>query len=86
MLHSEQDAVIVSSTVNLAHNLGLSIVAEGVENAGIQEALRELGCDEAQGYHIGRPMTVEEVKIWLAADHWLPVGDGAATSHYVATA
>jgi diguanylate cyclase (GGDEF)-like protein/PAS domain S-box-containing protein len=86
MLHSEQDAIIVSSTVNLAHNLGLSIVAEGVENAGIQAALRELGCDEAQGYHIGRPMTVEEVKIWLAADYWLPVGDRAAASHYVATA
>ncbi|HEY5975992.1 MAG TPA: EAL domain-containing protein, partial [Geobacteraceae bacterium] len=86
MLHSEQDAVIVSSTVNLAHNLGLSIVAEGVENAGIQAALRELGCDEAQGYHIGRPMTVEEIKIWLAADHWLPAGGWAGPSHYVATA
>ena len=52
----EDDAMIVRSTIDLAHNLGLTVVAEGVETGGILERLRALACDEAQGYHISRPM------------------------------
>ncbi|MET0336013.1 MAG: EAL domain-containing protein [Rhizobacter sp.] len=50
------DARIVRSTIDLAHGLGLTVVAEGVENAQVWELLREQACDEAQGFHMGRPM------------------------------
>ncbi|MDT0138792.1 EAL domain-containing protein [Acidovorax sp. PRC11] len=61
------DAQIVRSTIDLAHNLGLSVVAEGVETATILERLQALRCDEAQGYHIGRPMPAEDLLAWHAA-------------------
>ena len=61
------DAKIVRSTIDLAHNLGLSVVAEGVENAKVWDLLRELDCDEAQGYHMGRPMPADEFLHWSAA-------------------
>ncbi|KRI01680.1 bifunctional diguanylate cyclase/phosphodiesterase [Curvibacter sp. PAE-UM] len=59
------DAIIVRSTIDLAHNLGLSVVAEGVETAAILERLRALGCDEVQGYHISRPMPASAFMEWL---------------------
>jgi diguanylate cyclase (GGDEF)-like protein len=52
---------IVRSTVQLGHNLGLRVVAEGVENDAVQELLEELGCDLLQGYHVGRPMSADLV-------------------------
>jgi EAL domain-containing protein (putative c-di-GMP-specific phosphodiesterase class I) len=55
MLDHERDARIVQSTIDLAHNLGLKVVAEGVETAHILARLRDLGCDAAQGYLIGTP-------------------------------
>jgi EAL domain-containing protein (putative c-di-GMP-specific phosphodiesterase class I) len=55
------DAIIVASTIELGHNLGLRIVAEGVESGSTLEWLRGLGCDTAQGYHISRPTTAEGV-------------------------
>lgn len=60
----EDDAMIVRSTIDLAHNLGLTVVAEGVENATILERLRALACDEAQGYHISRPVPAQEFLVW----------------------
>ena len=60
----EDDAMIVRSTIDLAHNLGLTVVAEGVETGGILERLRALACDEAQGYHISRPMPAQEFLAW----------------------
>lgn len=60
------DATIVRSTIDLAHNLGLSVVAEGVENAKVWDLLRELRCDQAQGYHMGRPMPASEFRKWSA--------------------
>ena len=62
---SGQSRTIVNAMINLAHNLGLTCVAEGVENAEILEVLRELNCDLAQGYHIGRPMPAEQAEAWL---------------------
>lgn len=59
------DAIIVRSTIDLAHNLGLSVVAEGVETAAVLERLRALGCDEVQGYHISRPMPAPAFMAWL---------------------
>ncbi len=58
------DAMIVRSTIDLAHNLGLSVVAEGVENAATYHALKKLGCDEAQGYFIAKPMPAEAFAAW----------------------
>ncbi|WP_119964683.1 putative bifunctional diguanylate cyclase/phosphodiesterase [Simplicispira lacusdiani] len=66
MQAGEGDAQIVRSTIDLAHNLGLSVVAEGVENADILERLRVLACDEAQGYHISRPLPVDDFLAWHA--------------------
>ena len=60
----EDDVMIVRSTIDLAHNLGLTVVAEGVETAEIMEYLRALACDEAQGYHITRPLPVDDFLAW----------------------
>ena len=66
MQSAEGDAMIVRSTIDLAHNLGLSVVAEGVESADILEHLRRLKCDEAQGYHISRPLPLDDYLAWQA--------------------
>jgi len=62
-----KDAMIVRSIIEVAHNLNLSVVAEGVENEAIRQQLALLGCDEAQGWHIGRPMPVEAFEAWADA-------------------
>jgi diguanylate cyclase (GGDEF)-like protein len=59
------DEIIVRSTVDLAHRLGLWVVAEGVEDQGTLEDLRRIGCDTAQGYHLSRPMTARELERWV---------------------
>lgn len=61
----EEDEIIVRSMIELAHNLGLSVVAEGVEKRAVIERLAELGCDVAQGYYLSRPVPPEELAIWL---------------------
>jgi diguanylate cyclase (GGDEF)-like protein len=58
------DARIVRSTIDLAHGLGLTVVAEGVENAQVWQMLREQACDEAQGFHMSRPMPSHEFITW----------------------
>jgi EAL domain-containing protein (putative c-di-GMP-specific phosphodiesterase class I) len=60
------DEAIVRSTVDLGHNLGLRVVAEGVEDGGTWRRLAELGCDRAQGFHLARPMPAEALERWLA--------------------
>lgn len=65
MLEQNKDAMLVRSLVELGHNLGLSVVAEGVENAATLAALQELGCDVAQGFHVAKPMPVESFNAWL---------------------
>ena len=60
MVKEENDEVIVRSTIDLAHNLGLGVVAEGIENAETLELLIQLGCDGAQGYHFSRPLPPEK--------------------------
>ncbi len=70
MLHSEQDEIIVNSTINLAHNLGLFVVAEGVESAAVYERLCTLGCDSAQGHFLGVAMSEENLSRWLLESQW----------------
>jgi EAL domain-containing protein (putative c-di-GMP-specific phosphodiesterase class I) len=60
------DRAIVRSTIELAHNLGLQVVAEGVEDQLSYHQLAGLGCDLAQGYYMGRPMPAAEFDAWLA--------------------
>ena len=63
----EDDAKIVRSTVDLAHNLGLTVVAEGVENALIWDKLKALECDEAQGYYMSKPIAAHTFAVWCEA-------------------
>ncbi|TDP82821.1 diguanylate cyclase (GGDEF)-like protein [Aquabacterium commune] len=70
MAADEHDAKIVQSTVELAHSLGLSVVAEGVENLATWELLQVLGCDEAQGHLIAKPMPARQFAAWVMA--WQP--------------
>lgn len=65
MTEDENDATIVRSTIDLGHNLGLRVVAEGVENQEIWDQLVALGCDAAQGYYISRPIPAAEMGRWL---------------------
>ena len=67
---SGEDTAIVRSTADLAHNLGISVVAEGVENQWTLDMLGSFGCDQAQGYHIGRPMASAAFLDWIAASGW----------------
>ena len=61
------DAVLVRSIIELGRNLGLSVTAEGVESESIRRSLHKLGCDFAQGFHIGRPVPAEECRRHLQA-------------------
>jgi diguanylate cyclase (GGDEF)-like protein len=66
MLTSGNDNAIVRATIDLAHNLGLQVVAEGVESAALCDALEELGCDVAQGYHLGVPAPASDIRAALS--------------------
>lgn len=70
MLSNESSALIVRSTIDLAHNLGLSVTAEGVESAEVLDRLGDLGCDSAQGYFIARPFPAEEMPHWRRTSTW----------------
>jgi diguanylate cyclase (GGDEF)-like protein len=61
------DYTIVRSVIDLAHNLGLKTVAEGIEDRGTLDRLGSLGCDLAQGFYLARPMTAESFDAWLEA-------------------
>jgi diguanylate cyclase (GGDEF)-like protein len=67
MEDDENDAVIVRSTIDLGRNLGLRVVAEGVETAEAWRQLASLGCDVAQGYYLSRPVPAAELASWLRA-------------------
>jgi diguanylate cyclase (GGDEF)-like protein len=65
MCENTSDHVLVRSSVELGHNLGMSVVAEGIEDEQTLAALADLGCDVAQGYHLGRPMSAEALTEWM---------------------
>ena len=70
MVENENDAVIVRSTIDLAHNLGPKVTAEGVETRDAWHILGMLGCDCSQGYFMGRPMPAEKLEAWLRESAW----------------
>lgn len=65
MLVNEQDAIIVRSTIALAHNLGLNVIAEGVEDLDTMNALKQMSCDMVQGYYISKPKDWKDISYWL---------------------
>ena len=65
MMHDDDDAVIVRSTIDLGQNLGLEVVAEGVEDAETLAGLEALGCDLAQGYYMSHPIAGDALMKWL---------------------
>jgi len=65
MATNDEDAAIVSSTINLARSLGLSVVAEGVESETVWQRLHDYGCDFVQGYYLSRPLPAEQMTRWL---------------------
>ncbi len=66
----ESDAIIVRSIIDLAHNMGLKVVAEGVESESAIDLLNMLGCDTLQGYYIGAPMPAQQFEHWLQQSPW----------------
>src|SRR5260370_41622489 len=62
------DQAIVRSTVNMAHNLGMYVIAEGVEDHATWDLLATLGCDIVQGYYLSRPVPAQDLERWL--DEW----------------
>ncbi len=65
MLHNDHDAIIVRSTIALAHNLNLKVIAEGVEDEPTLQSLSHMGCDTAQGYYISKPLDWNNMAQWL---------------------
>jgi EAL domain-containing protein (putative c-di-GMP-specific phosphodiesterase class I) len=65
------DVAIVRSTISLAHELGLQVVAEGIEDQATWDLLARLGCDTGQGYLISRPLPAPEFNRWMTEAGWL---------------
>lgn len=72
MLASADSAAIVRATITLAHDLGMKVVAEGVESREMWDGLAQLRCDVAQGYFIGAPMPADQLQAWLGRSPWHP--------------
>jgi EAL domain-containing protein (putative c-di-GMP-specific phosphodiesterase class I) len=70
MAEDASDALIVCSTIELAHKLGLTVVAGGVEDETTLAKLRELGCDSVHGFFLCRPMPPEEIPAWVKESVW----------------
>ncbi len=70
MAEDENDAVIVNSIIDLAHNMGMSVVAEGVEDARTYEMLSALHCDSVQGYYVSEPLGADDLVKWLKEAQW----------------
>jgi EAL domain-containing protein (putative c-di-GMP-specific phosphodiesterase class I) len=71
-----EDMTIVRSTIDLGHNMGLKVVAEGVETIEVLGQLREMGCDLAQGFYLSRPLPAAGLEAWLR--NWDEVTGGQA--------
>jgi diguanylate cyclase (GGDEF)-like protein len=70
MANDAGDALVVRSTIELARNLGLAVVATGVEDEATLDQLRTLGCDSVQGFLVSRPLAAEDVPAWIKESQW----------------
>ncbi len=77
MTFDNDDTVIVRSTIDLAHNIGLRVVAEGVEDRATYDLLAGMRCDSAQGFYISRPLEAEDLHAWLRTSGWYPEAGAA---------
>ena len=71
------------STINLGHDLGLNVIAEGVEDSPTLEQLAMLGCDLAQGYHVSKPMPADAFNDWLTETAPHPAKDATSKASAV---
>jgi len=71
MTTSHDDRVIVQSTIDLAHNMGLSVTAEGVEDQQTLDRLRSMGCDMAQGFWMSKPIAATDLSRWIIESGWI---------------
>jgi EAL domain-containing protein (putative c-di-GMP-specific phosphodiesterase class I) len=71
----EESAIIAKTVVDMAHNLGLSVCAEGVENEKVLAMLQDFGCDFVQGFHFSAPVTADKVQDFIKAIDGVPDGD-----------
>jgi EAL domain-containing protein (putative c-di-GMP-specific phosphodiesterase class I) len=83
MVRDASDNVIVRSTIDLAHNMGLAVVAEGVEDEATLERLRALGCDIVQGFFLSRPLAPDQVAAWMRGPVPARVKESAALRRVV---
>jgi EAL domain-containing protein (putative c-di-GMP-specific phosphodiesterase class I) len=79
MVTSAEDTAIVKTVIDLGHNLGLRVVAEGVEDRETLELLATLRCDQAQGYFISRPISAVDLAVWAKSAQ-------SSTPHTIGTA
>jgi EAL domain-containing protein (putative c-di-GMP-specific phosphodiesterase class I) len=70
MINDKDDYIIVRATIDLAHNMGRKVIAEGVESPEIWEILDRMGCDMAQGNYISTPRTADDFAQWLQDSQW----------------
>ena len=77
------DAVIIQSTIDLGHNMGLKVVAEGVETEAALRQLQAMGCDLAQGFLMSRPLDAAAVTRWMSESKW--IGRGATPAAVTAS-
>jgi EAL domain-containing protein (putative c-di-GMP-specific phosphodiesterase class I) len=68
MAVNPEDAIIVRSVIDLAHNLGLGVVAEGVEDSAAYDMLVSMGCEVVQGYYLSRPLKPDGITEWLVTE------------------
>ena len=69
MAVDEDDKLIVGTTIDMGHNFGLRVIAEGVEDGETVKLLRDMDCDQVQGYYYARPMPVDELYDWMTVDN-----------------
>ena len=72
MIHNKEDVAIVRSTIELGHNLGLTVVAEGIEHEEEMQMLRDFGCDQVQGFLISKALTASDMETWISEHRTLP--------------
>jgi len=73
----ENDVAIVRSTIGLAHDLGLTVVAEGIEDRQSWDVLARMGCDVVQGFYISRPLAADALVEWLRRQPAIGAGKAA---------
>ena len=81
---SRGDQILVKSTIELGHNLGLRVTAEGIEDRASLEILQSLSCDTGQGYFISRPISAEDFEVFFTTSRWSPHFGGRGITGVVA--